>query len=200
MTTNTTTSPAPNPNPTAEFQERVASSRKRFDAIVAWHLSLYLDKSIELPYTPDVTYINMTVGEYKYDTDPDSGLIDYSTGKYVVDEDATVQNLSKVVKFARSHTPTKPPYEIEKDYGDSNFTIKVKLPIPEPDPNYPDNPTYPGNYVTLNYYANREVACTKKVVGTKLIPAQHIPEKVEEVVEWECQKLSFLGLASDTEV
>lgn len=45
--------------------------------------------------------------------------------------------------------------------------------------------------ITLEYVFYRDKVCTKRVVGTKVIPAQsipalEIPERVEEIVEWDC--------------
>jgi hypothetical protein len=40
--------------------------------------------------------------------------------------------------------------------------------------------------ITLEYVFFRDQVCTKRVVGTKVIPAKLIPERIEEIVEWDC--------------
>ena len=52
--------------------------------------------------------------------------------------------------------------------------------------------------LTLRYVFCRDRVCTRKVVGTriieahtepeKVIPAKEIPERVEEIVEWDCME------------
>lgn len=58
-----------------------------------------------------------------------------------------------------------------------------------------------GAYVEVS--ASRSVVCTRRVVGTKTIPAQEerieaTPEQEVEIVEWECPE-SFIALAKETE-
>lgn len=54
---------------------------------------------------------------------------------------------------------------------------------------------------TVKVSADRGTVCTRKVVGTKTVPAtervvEEVPEHEEEIVEWECPE-SFVGLKGD---
>jgi hypothetical protein len=57
-----------------------------------------------------------------------------------------------------------------------------------------------GAYITLD--ANKNNTCTKKVVGTKIVPFKEaelvpaVPEHEEEIVEWECPE-SFVALKEE---
>ena len=44
-----------------------------------------------------------------------------------------------------------------------------------------------GGGVIIGICITREVVCIKRVVGTKIIPAQSFPERTEEIVEWDCR-------------
>lgn len=94
---------------------------------------------------------------------------------YQIDEKATVKLFAKIVKWARSKG-----YSIEKKY-DYDFRVCVG--------------NIPGIKDTMDFTAEREVMCKKVFVGTKVIPYQ--PPQSEKVVDnydWECEKLSFLGI------
>lgn len=58
----------------------------------------------------------------------------------------------------------------EKDYSGSYFNLKKIF-----------------GCFALEFTANREAVCTKKVVGMKTVPAFSQPEREVEVVEWECE-------------
>ena len=170
-----------------DFQKRVKRDRKRYDKIVAWHLQAFSTAGLNLPYTPDSTYIsvdfkNPVYEDYKKpvptDDNPDAWEYCWDT---TVDEDKIVEYLSKVAKFARSQG-----YKVEKDY-DSNFSIKVTLPGAADDAHDSDI----DREVVINYYCDREAVCVKKVVGTKVVPAYTQPERIEEIVEWDCVKIAF---------
>ena len=156
--------------PVQKFQEKVAKERKRYDAIVAWNLLAHVDAGIELPYNGDCTYNGVTVQEY-----------DATTGDHIVDEDATVKILAKVIKYAR-----KRGYKVEKNY---NHNFEVRITISGRDD--------PAGWIQTTYYAQRESVCTAKVVGQEVVPGYTEPEKVVDKIEWECSKLSFLGVDTD---
>jgi hypothetical protein len=67
----------------------------------------------------------------------------------------------------------------EKKYSDDNFFFTVEL--------------IPG-VITLNFSTNRENVCTKRVIGTRIVPehilpgtpSQIIAEHTEEIIEWDC--------------
>lgn len=67
----------------------------------------------------------------------------------------------------------------EKEYADDNFFFCVEL--------------IPGE-LTLTFAAARENVCTKRVVGTKIVPeyiqqgtpSKVIPAHTEEIIEWDC--------------
>lgn len=63
--------------------------------------------------------------------------------------------------------------KVEKKFSDFDFELVIK---PRED-----------SRVTLKLTAHRDAVCTKKVVGTKVIPA--LPSRVVDVVEWECEPL-----------
>jgi hypothetical protein len=164
-----------------EFLARVKKERVKYDTLVAWHLTAHVDAKLSLPWSGDNTYISCSVNKVD-----DTGNELYGE----VDEAKTVEYLARVIKYARRRK-----FNVEKDYSGDQFTVKVKVPMNglrvDADPNQ-----Y-GNYVIVNYYADRNAVCTAKVVGQKVVPAHTTPERVEDVVEWECAKLSFLGV--DTE-
>jgi hypothetical protein len=102
---------------------------------------------------------------------------DDEKAEYIVDEEATVQKLARIAKLAR-----RLGFAVKKDYS-ANFTLEIKLM----------------DRCVVRYNANREAICTKKVVGTKIVPAYTSPERVEEIVEWDCEKLSLLAVDTDQE-
>jgi hypothetical protein len=74
--------------------------------------------------------------------------------------------------------------QAEKQYDDTLFKIVHKF-----------------GCIEARFLFTRELVCERKVVGTKVIPEHvipareeiHIPERTEEIVEWDCGSL----LASD---
>ncbi len=64
-----------------------------------------------------------------------------------------------------------------KEYGSWSFRLEYKF----------------HSSVVLNARSYREAVCTKRVVGTKVIPAYSAPERTEEIVEWDCSD----GILSD---
>jgi hypothetical protein len=170
-----------------EYQQRVTRDRKHFDKIVAWHLQAFSSAGIDLPYNVDATYVSVDFNnpvwpdwkkpsEVNEDGTPNPRGWVYCWDK-VRDEEKIIKHLSKVAKFARSMG-----YKVEKNY-DHDFSINVTLPGVENSDTDKD--------VTIRYYTDREAVCVKKVVGTKVVPAQTTPERIEEVIEWDCQKIAF---------
>ena len=170
-------------NKLEEYQARVNKDRATYNAIVGWHLTAFSAAGLKLPYTPDTTYISVDFSTPVY---PDNKKpvevtedntrgweYDWSTN---LDTEAILDYLKKVVKFAR-----KQGYAVEKDYS-HNFTVQVTIPADERK-GHKD--------IVLRYYCDRETVCTKKVVGTKVVPAAVIPERIEEIVEWDCEKIAL---------
>lgn len=88
-----------------------------------------------------------------------------------IDVEATRKNLARVVQTARQKG-----WEVEKKYDDSYFRIVVTTP----------------SGGKLDFNANRESMCERKVVGTKVIPAQEA--RTEDIVEYDCNRISLLSL------
>lgn len=40
--------------------------------------------------------------------------------------------------------------------------------------------------ITAKLIVDRELVCKRKVVGTRIVAAVNTPERIEEIVEWEC--------------
>ena len=60
----------------------------------------------------------------------------------------------------------------EKEYGDSCFYLKKAF-----------------GPITLRFVFLRAAVCTRRVVGTKHVPAQFYPEREEEIVKWDCHPI-----------
>lgn len=166
-----------------DFQARVNKDRATYSTIVAWHLQAHSTAGLKLPYQPDTTYVNVDFTDPVYP--------DYKKPVEVTDDNLrgwvynyeTVRNteqilayLKKVVKFARDSG-----YKITKDY-DRDFTVEVTIPADE---------RKGTKDIVIRYYCDRETVCTKKVVGTKVVPATTYPERIEEIVEWDCEKIAL---------
>ena len=162
--------------PTAldKYFVRVEKASARFTKIVNWHTEVAQatgdDKLI--PDGTDSTYNNVSqYNEAPTEDDPYNREFDV---------DATLKLMAKVVKFARDKG-----YEVTKDYDSSDFNVNVKIPYEPYD-------------ITINYYCKRDAVCKAVVVGTKVIPARPAePPRVENVLEWQCEKVSLLGLTND---
>ena len=116
---------------------------------------------IEIPWdaASGGNYVNVAVFEE-----------DEETGNPELNEDKTKVEFAKIIKWARSKG-----YEVEKKYDDDTFNLWI-------DPK--DDLVW-----KLNFYSTRQVVCTKRVVGTKVVPA-----KVQEIVEWDCEKIAFSAM------
>lgn len=94
----------------------------------------------------------------------------YVDGNHGIDVEATKKELAKWLRKLRSLG-----LSVEKKYDDYGFQLVAKI----------------GRH-KISIYASRQAVCEKKVVGTKVIPAQ--PERQEEIIEWECEKIVFTNL------
>jgi len=148
-----------------DYLKTVRKARERFSKIVEWHLKLHTATGFDLPYGADNTYINCNT----------YGPDDYN----VVNKEATIAKLATVAKFASK----QPGVTVKKDYT-SSFELEVVI-WQDPDNQY--------NNITISYEAKRDVVCTKRVVGTKVVPARVVPERVEEEIEWDCEPVSLLA-------
>ena len=61
---------------------------------------------------------------------------------------------------------------IEKEYFDNFAYLKRKF-----------------GELELQFVLDRDAVCTRKVVGTKVVPEQTLPARIEEIVEWDCHPL-----------
>lgn len=157
-----------------DFQDRVKFRHHKLDVISNWHRLAYKEAGIELPYSPEDTYCYATA----YEVDDLGRELEDEQRNPIVNVEATEAYLRKIVKCARAFR-----HKVEKEYYDDEFTVKVIL---EEGDKY-------NRDIYVKYIANRQVACTKKVVGTKVIPEEIIPATTEEVVEWDCRTVSFLA-------
>lgn len=163
------------------YLERAAKKRRRESALSAWHIKAYTDTNgeIDLPYSHTETWISVTVSDSVRDEE----------GKWTwpINTERTLANLANVAKYASK----MPGVKVKKEYDRSDFELHVTIPaLREGDDD-----------ITVVYYASRETVCERKVVGTKVIPAQVTAERVEEIVEWDCKHVSLLAVPnnSDTE-
>lgn len=92
---------------------------------------------------------------------------------FKIDPEATRIRLAKAMKALQSFGA-----KIEKEYDDNYFKIRGTFSI--------------GMVFTLT--ANREVACVKRVVGTEYVPPTVIKGHTKEIVEWDCERISFSEL------
>jgi hypothetical protein len=113
-----------------------------------------------------------------FDVDTKYVSVNVYDDEYNIDVDATLDMLAKITQYAHSQGK-----KIEKKY-DYEFEVVVTIW---------EHPTNEYRNLRIRYTAKREAVCTKKVVGTKEIAEQVIPQHVEEVVEWECEKIAFLS-------
>ena len=169
-----------------EFTATAKEDRARYNAICSWHLQAFSSAGIPLPYRPNATSVNVDYSNPVYennrrpeptDDDPDNWEYDYST---TPDTEKTLELLKKIVKFARQCN-----YEVTKDY-DYDFSVEVTIPAVTNKDAISYHPE-----ITISYNCDREAVCVKKVVGTKVVPAYTSPERIEEIVEWDCQKIAF---------
>lgn len=99
----------------------------------------------------------------------------YDENSGEVDREASLEVLANIAAYC-----TKQGVAVMKEY-DYDFTLRIELEVAGQRP------------VTIEYSADREAVCVKKVVGTKVVPAKTTPERTEEIVEWECEPVSLLA-------
>jgi len=151
------------------FVSRLHSNRQQMETIADWHIRAYKEGGVELPWAIDSTWVNMNV------------YGDYVDGNRDLDTEASLEKLSKVVKFATKQKNVL----VKKNYDDRDFELTVEITSDDESKSY-----------TIMYYVKREAVCTRRVVGTKEIPEQIVPARTEEVVEWDCEPVSLLAIAN----
>jgi hypothetical protein len=164
--------------PQLKHQQKLYELHDKQRLIAKWHVKLYeaTDGAIELPWSPVEDWIFLNVSEFKNVPAPTEDNPDKTERKYVTDTDASLAKLAAVAKFAAKSSMVQ---GIEKKYTDGDFKLIVKL----------------GEDNSIRYSVNREAVCTKKVTGTKVIPAT--PEREVEEYEWDCKPVSLLGFNAE---
>jgi hypothetical protein len=164
--------------PQQKHQEKLYKLHDKQRLIAKWHVKLFeaTDGDVELPWNPVDDWVYLTVSEYKDVPAPTEDNPDAVERKYVTNVDASLAKLSSVAKFAAKSSMVQ---GIEKKYTDSDFKLIITL----------DEDT------TIRYNVSREAVCTKRVVGTKILPAT--PEREVEEVEWDCKPISLLGFNAE---
>jgi hypothetical protein len=99
-----------------------------------------------------------------YERDPETG-----EWESVVKEEQTKKNLKQFLASVGS---------CEKVWESNNLKVTKTF----------------GKTVRLVGYMNRSTVCKKVVTGTKVVPAVHIPESVQEITEWVCEDPSLFRL------
>lgn len=95
----------------------------------------------------------------------------YKMNPYGVDVEATQKKMARAMKALRSYGAT-----IEKKYSDDYFTIAGTFACG----------------LVYKLMANREVACTKRVVGREYVAP--MSGHYREIVEWDCERIAFGAL------
>jgi len=164
--------------PQQKHQEKLYKLHDKQRLIARWHVKVFegTNGAVELPWSPVEDWIFLTVSEYKDVPAPTEDNPDAVERKYVTNVEASLAKLSSVAKFAAKSSMVQ---SIEKKYTDNDFKLIIKL----------DEDT------TVRYNVSRDAVCTKRVVGTKVIPAQ--PEREVEEVEWDCKPISLLGFNAE---
>lgn len=113
----------------------------------------------------------------------------------------SIEDMRELCDYLEAHPELPLPYWNSQDvFLDSKEQIQALARS-----HGPWEKRYAGSYLELvkrmsnglvRYQLNvaREQVCTKRVVGTEIVPAQ--PERVREIVEWDCHPL----LADEEEV
>ena len=153
-----------------DFMDRWNKAVER-DAIVCdWHVKLYMATGIRPPYFGESRTIYCT--QEVRDEDDHS--------KWNVDVEATRVYLAKVTQYAASRSEVFGIEKPEMTETDKEFKLVVTI---SDDPN-----------IKVTYTANREVVCTpimKKVYKPQMVT----PAKFEEeIVGYNCEKVSFLAI------
>jgi len=164
----------------------------------AWFISVFhaTDGEAELPYS--VSYGSYYVTKYhpypkklvekSWEPGEFYEVDDYGAPQEV-DTDATNRLIGKIIRHARQLG-----HKVEKKYDDDEFTIKVILL-------QRDKHSY--NDVYVRYVVSRKTVCEKIVTVVHheaTTKVEVIEAHDEEVITWDCGKVSFLAMNdSDTE-
>jgi len=141
----------------------------------------YSNGEIALPWSINYGDENITVDEPYRD---ENGDIDYDAGR-IIDVDATKRKIAFITQFARSKS-----YAVTKKHTDDQFTVTVTLHQVGDEPSYKD--------IKFTYRASRQTVC-KKVTKKMFVEEEIVPAHEEEVVEWECEKVSFMAMDLDSD-
>jgi hypothetical protein len=156
------------------FVERLHRDRQRLEAVSDWHIRAYEEGGVELPYSVDSTWISVNVSEYVRDEET-------GKGQYVHDPEKSLDQLAKIAKYATSQKGVL----VTKNYDDKDFELKVTIPSLDEEMTF-----------ELTYYVQRDAVCTKRVVGYEEVPEKVVPATKKEIVEWDCEPLSLLKIAT----
>jgi hypothetical protein len=165
----------------ASFQTRLERKHHEESIRAEWFKSLYQAQGVDLPYDVSSTVYCTEYFDYptKWDEEKKREVKDYGAQREI-NVPATNLVLARVTQHA-----SKLGYPVNKNYNERTYTHEIVLV---------EDPTDKWNNITVTYSVNRESVCKKVVTGTKHVEEVVIPAHDEEVTEWECKKVSFLGM------
>lgn len=166
-----------------EYQTRMEKKHHDEKIRMEWFKSLYhaTNGSVDLPYDAS-SMIFATVYKPRpeqWDEEKGRMVVDYAAPQEV-DVNATNIVLAKVTQHASALG-----YPVNKTYSSQYYSHEVILE---------EDTENKWNNVTVTYEVNRESVCRKVVKGYEDVPEQITPAHKKEIVEWECEKISFLGM------
>ena len=163
------------------FNTRLERKQHEENLRAEWFKSLYEAQGVALPYDAGA-YVYCTVHfphPTKWDETKQREVTDYAAPQEINVKETNLL-LARVTQHA-----SKLGYAVNKVYNDKRYTHEVVL-VEDPESKW--------NNVTVTYSVDRESVCRKVVTGTKHIEEQIVPAHDEEVTEWVCEKISFLGM------
>lgn len=170
-----------------EYQARMDKKQHDERVRIEWFKSLYEATGVRLPYDAGSMVFATVFHPHPeiWDAEKEKMVTDYAAPQEV-NVDATNKLLAKVTQHA-----SKLGHAVNKTYSDKYYTHEVILE---------EDSESKYNNVTVTYEVNRESVCRKVVTGTKHVEEKIVPAHDEEIVEWVCEKISFLGMdTSDSE-
>jgi hypothetical protein len=172
----------------AEFTERMRKKQRAETIRHAWYISLYESCGVKLPYSVDqyqycTQYKPYPMKEVENADGTTREVVDYQAEREV-DEHETLRYLALVTQHA-----TDLGYAVNKDYSDKKYSHEILLA---------EDPEDKWNNVSVTYTVDREAVCRRVVTGTKHVEAVTIEAHDEDIVEWQCDKISFLGFDVST--
>jgi len=154
------------------FQAKLATKRETLETLAVWHEKMHAETGIELPYSPDETWISLDVTKRWL---PDEN-------RYEHDLDAERERLRRVYVAAKEFGAT-----FKKEFARNDFDLNLTIPG-----------LFTQLSIELTYQVNREAVCTRKVVGYEDVPERVTPAYRKEIVEWDCDT-SLIKLAKGAE-